>query len=117
MGINKVMGYISVTSDNTGIFCDDNEDACVIAGSEPLLKSYIIQNNSFNEQGQKIKKTRYIDVEKGIEMGAKYLFDEISIANFKNVLEQRTLARKIDFIKMKKDWPGNVFYIVALKKS
>jgi hypothetical protein len=56
------------------VFCDG--DACVIAHSEKALKAYILKMGKGKIKGYHIKKTRYGEILKGLQMGAAYAFDE-----------------------------------------
>jgi hypothetical protein len=80
---DKVIGYFSYT--NSGeVTCDG--DACVIAGSEELMKTYINKksgggSNSDNNKDI-IKKTRFGEIINGMNKGGAYAFDKEAFARF-----------------------------------
>lgn len=77
-GITKVVGYFSYT-DSSNALCDG--DACIIAGSETLMKSYL-QKISKSDKKDIIKKTRFGEIIDGLKQGAAYAFDEESYSRF-----------------------------------
>ncbi|GEM_PF-1687400 len=78
MNEHVVIGYVSIDRAKGYIFCD--EDACVVAGSEELMDSYL--KASGVEPSGTIKKTRYGEIKSGIVLGGKYLFDKDSWSRF-----------------------------------
>ncbi len=84
MNEHKVIGYVSLEKTSGYIFCD--EDACVIAGSEDLMDSYL--KASGMETPGVIKKTRYGEIKSGIMLGGKYLFDKDAWSRFKEASEK-----------------------------
>ena len=70
----KLIGYFAFRAGTMYAFCDG--DACVIAGSEKALKTYIIKLGKGEIKGYTIKKTRYGEILKGLKMGAAYAFDK-----------------------------------------
>lgn len=77
-GVTKVIGYFSYT-DSSNALCDG--DACIIAGSEELIKSYL-QKISKSDKRDIIKKTRFGEIIDGLKQGAAYAFDEESYSRF-----------------------------------
>jgi len=78
---DKVIGYFSYT--NSGeVFCDG--DACVIAGSEELMKSYLSKKPS-DKNNDLIKNTRFGEIINGMNKGGAYAFDEEAFARFLSV--------------------------------
>lgn len=73
----KVIGYFSHTDEN--VFCDG--DACIIAGSEELMKGYL-RNLSGNDERDVIQKVRFGEVLEGLRLGGAYAFDEESYGRF-----------------------------------
>ncbi len=67
----RVIGYFAYTSPMHAI-CDG--DACVIAESEAGMKRYVEAMVSGSLKGTRIKKTRFGEVLKGLELGADYSF-------------------------------------------
>ena len=77
----KVIGYFSYT--NSGeVTCDG--DACVIAGSEELMKNYLSRKSSSGSKDI-IKKTRFGEIINGMNNGGAYAFDEGAFARFLSV--------------------------------
>ena len=75
---DKVIGYFSYT--NSGeVTCDG--DACVIAGSEELMKNYLSRKPSGGNKDI-IKKTRFGEIINGMNKGGAYAFDEEAFARF-----------------------------------
>lgn len=74
---SKVIGYFSHTGEN--VFCDG--DACIVAGSEELMKGYL-RNLSGNDGRDVIKKVRFGEVLEGLRLGGAYAFDEGSYRRF-----------------------------------
>jgi hypothetical protein len=75
---SKVVGYFSYT--NSGVvFCDG--DACVIAGSEELMKSYLLKIPT-GDSRDIIKKTRFGEIINGMKQGGAYAFDKESYDKF-----------------------------------
>ena len=54
----------------------------MIAGSPGLMKQYIRQLGSGNPAQHVIRKTTYVEIARGLEMGAAYAFDEASYQRF-----------------------------------
>lgn len=74
----KIIGYFSYT--NAGqVICDD--DACIIAGSEDLMQSYISNMKASNEK-RIIKKTRFQEIINGLLQGGAYAIDEKAYEKF-----------------------------------
>ena len=75
---SKVIGCFSYT--NSGVvFCDG--DACVIAGSEELMESYLLKIPS-GDSKDIIKKTRFGEIISGLKQGGAYAFDKESYNRF-----------------------------------
>lgn len=109
---SKVIGYVSMSLDKTGIFTDGS--ACIIAGSDDSMKRYILTEAPSSFSNQEIKKTRLREVMKGIEWGAEYQFDDISYARFKEAVENDNYFSKLEITKKQKKWYGSMFYNVVL---
>ena len=75
----RVIGYFAYTPPNH-VVCDG--DACVVAGSESAMKEYIEATTSGSLEKTRIKKTRFGDILKGLDLGAAYAFDEQSYNRF-----------------------------------
>ncbi len=74
-----VIGNFAYTSPMHAI-CDG--DACVTAGSEAGMKRYVEAMVSGSLKGTRIKKTRFGEIMKGLELGAAYAFDEEAYNRF-----------------------------------
>jgi len=72
---SKVIGYFAFSSP-TEVICDD--DACVISGSKQEMRNYIKLVSPEFSKKITIRKTRFGEIVKGMEMGAPYAFDEQS---------------------------------------
>ena len=73
----RVIGYFSYNSGTA--FCDG--DACIIAGSEELMRSYL--NGIPKSNGRDvIKKTRFGEIINGMMKGGAYAFDKKSYERF-----------------------------------
>lgn len=73
----KVIGYFSHTGEN--VFCDG--DACIVAGTEELMKGYL-RNLSVDDGRDCIRKVRFGEVLEGLRLGGAYAFDEESYKRF-----------------------------------
>lgn len=76
----KIIGYFAFHPGTMNVFCDG--DACVIANSEKALENYILKMGKGKITGYRIKKTRYGEILKGLQMGAAYAFDEKAYSVF-----------------------------------
>jgi len=88
---DKVIGYFSYT--NSGeVTCDGN--ACVIAGSEELMKVYINRKLGGGNNNNKdiIKKTRFGEIINGMNNGGAYAFDEEAFARFLPIAKSNKLC-------------------------
>jgi hypothetical protein len=92
---SKVIGYFAFSSP-TAVICEG--DACVISGSEERMKDYIAAATVRSPEKHTIKKTRFGEIIKGMEMGAPYAFDEESYNRF------FPLANKIGFDLKEEDF-------------
>ena len=78
----KVVGYFSYTKAGE-VFCDG--DACIISGSEELMKSYLHEKDE--SSNYIIKKTRFGEIISGIKKGGSYAFDKESYDKFFSLAE------------------------------
>ena len=74
----KVIGYFAYSSDG-GVVCDG--DACVIAGSDSDLRTYLSRMGA-EESHCTLKKTRFGEIMRGISLGGAYAFDEAAYNRF-----------------------------------
>lgn len=94
---SKIVGYFAHIKFRE-VFCDG--DACIIAGSEELMKSYLSELCDGNNYA--IKKTRFGEILTGIKKGGAYAFDKESYSKFLNIAELNKiggLPSKDQFLK------------------
>lgn len=84
---HKIVGYFSYT-DTGEVFCDG--DACIIAGSEAKMQSYLEQMPK-GDGRDIIKKTRFGEVIEGLRQGGAYAFDEKAYAIFAEYAKQNNM--------------------------
>jgi hypothetical protein len=75
----RVIGYFAYTPP-MNVVCD--RDACVVAGSEAALKRYIQSMGAKAAVSETIKKTRFGEIMKGLQLGGAYAFDEEAYNRF-----------------------------------
>jgi hypothetical protein len=85
---SKVIGYFAYTPSGT-VICDG--DACIIAGSEEQIKSYLKRMPKGTEK-EIIKKTRFGEIINGLNRGGAYAFDEQSYSRFYNLAKESGLS-------------------------
>ena len=95
--VTRVIGYFAYTPP-MHVICDG--DACVIAGSEAGMKRYAEAMVSGLLKGTRIKKTRFGEILKGLELGAAYAFDEEAYNRF------HPLAKKAGLPMTPQDFSG-----------
>jgi len=78
--VKQVVGYFAILSGSSNILCDG--DACVIAGSQKALHSYIAKLAGDDPKRYIIKKTRYGEILQGMRMGGVYTFDKRAYKKF-----------------------------------
>lgn len=80
---HKVIGYFS-HSQKGGVFCDG--DACIIAGAEKLMYSYIesmmVSYNKISKEESIVKKTRFGEILSGLAQGGAYALDKEAYLRF-----------------------------------
>ena len=77
---HKVIGYFAIRRGSPYILCDG--EACVIAGSEQAMNSYIVKLAKEKPSSYKVKKTRYVEIVQGMRMGGVYTFDNRAYERF-----------------------------------
>lgn len=98
---HKVIGYFAYSSPSE-VVCTGGNFACVIAGSEKTMREYIENISPGGSAKTTIKKTRFGDILKGMQLGAAYAFDEESYARFYPLAILEGLpVEKADFSKQK----------------
>jgi hypothetical protein len=81
---HKVVGYFS-HSPRGGVFCDG--DACIIAGTESLMYSYMqamlrSDDEAKEEKSMTVRKTRFGEILAGLARGGSYAFDKEAYLKF-----------------------------------
>lgn len=108
---SKVIGYFSYSSP-TEIVCTGN--ACVIAGSNKSMRSYLDEIDPIGQKERTIKKTRFGEILRGLKLGAAYAFDEESYGRFYPLALQEGLpVEEADFEKQRSQ--NTRFFTVQLK--
>jgi len=75
----KVIGYFAYASP-IEVICDG--DACVVAGSDADLRTYITELGPAGGINHTLKKTRFGEIMRGMSLGAAYAFDEVAYNRF-----------------------------------
>ena len=91
----RVIGYFASLSP-TDVVCADT-DACVVAGSSEAMAQYLgeVAPGAANAT---VRKTRFVDILRGLELGAAYAFDKESYSRFYPLAQEAGLAvRPADF--------------------
>lgn len=108
---SKVIGYFAYVSP-TEVVCTGK--ACVISGSNKGMSDYIAEIDPSGRQRRTIKKTRFGEILRGLQLGAAYAFDEESYKRFLPLARQEGLpVAEADFKKQKSK--GLRFFTVQLK--
>lgn len=82
---HKIIGYFSF-SITGNVFCDG--DACIIAGTEELMYSYIKAMILGNKEKDVVKKTKFGEIISGLERGGAYAFDKEAYVRFFSLAEK-----------------------------
>jgi hypothetical protein len=76
----KVVGYFAYHSP-AEVICTDG-DACVVSGSAGAMKQYLEELDPKRASKATVKKTRFGEILRGLELGAAYAFDRESYGRF-----------------------------------
>ena len=76
----KVIGYFAYLSPGQ-VVCTD-ADACVVSGSSSAMERYFAELDPRSARKATVKKTRFGEIARGLELGAAYGFDQESYARF-----------------------------------
>lgn len=76
----KVVGYFAYLSP-TQVVCSD-VDACVVSGSIKAMEEYLAEIDPLGAPKATVKKTRFGEIRRGLQLGAAYAFDKESYARF-----------------------------------
>jgi hypothetical protein len=115
MNDHKVIGFVSIRKDKSGIFTDG--PACVIAGSDEQMRGYILTEAPSSLDECEIKKTRLGEVIRGLGLGAEYQFDNISFKRFQEAIKEESFFSKLKITEKKKEQYGLIFNNVVLATS
>jgi hypothetical protein len=106
----KVVGFFAYASPSE-VVCTG--EACVISGSEMAMRDYLKEVSPHGKM-HTIRKTRFGEIRKGLQMGAAYAFDEDSYKIFYPLAREEGLdVAKADFGAKKQE--GFRFFTVKLK--
>ena len=76
---SKVIGYLAAL-DKINLLCSG--DACVIAESEDIIRSYILRSTPELIDEYRFRKARYKDIIAGLLAGGAYAFDKVAYQRF-----------------------------------
>jgi hypothetical protein len=109
----KVIGYFAYASP-AEVVCSD--EACIITGSERAMQDHIAEIDPDGRKKNTIKKTRFGEILKGLQLGAAYAFDEESYSRFYPLAKQEGLnVAEADFEKQKsKGWRFFTVQLIVL---
>ena len=77
---SKVVGYFAHWS-RMQVVCTDR-DACVISGSIEAMREYLAELDPLGASKATVRKTRFGEVLRGLQLGGAYAFDKDSYARF-----------------------------------
>ena len=110
----KVIGYFAYASPNEVVCTGDGGDACVISGSVRAMKAFLKEIDPEGQKKHTVKKTRFEEILRGLNLGATYGFDEESYKKFYPLARKEGLpVEEADFNDMK--GKGFRFFTVQLK--
>lgn len=108
---SKVIGYFAYASP-TEIVCTGK--ACVISGSQRAMRYYIAEIDPEGWKKNTIKKTRFGEIMRGLQLGAAYAFDKESYGRFYPLARKEGLpVAEGDFKEQKSK--GFRFFTVQLR--
>ncbi len=76
----RVIGYFAYLSPGQ-VVCTD-ADACVVSGSSRAMERYCAELDPRSARKATVKKTRFGEIARGLELGAAYGFDQESYERF-----------------------------------
>lgn len=77
---SRVIGYVAYLSPMQ-VVCT-NVDACVVSGSSEVMQQYLEEKHPHVAASATVRKTRFAEILRGLELGAAYAFDRESYARF-----------------------------------
>jgi len=108
---SRVIGYFAYLSP-VEVVCTD-VDACVVSGSSGAMEEYLAEMYPRRTPVATVKKTRFGEILRGLELGAAYAFDKESYARFYPLaLEAGIPVGAADFDKQRE--AGGRFFTVRL---
>ena len=108
---SRVIGYFAYLSPMQ-VVCSD-VDACVVSGSSMAMEQYLAEIHPHHAPTATVRKTRFGEILRGLELGAAYAFDQESYARFYPLaLEAGIPVAAADFEKRRES--GDRFFTVRL---
>ncbi len=105
----KVVGCFAV-SGSQNVLCEGT--ACVIAGSEAVMKQYIASQPAVGTP-YKIRKTRFGEIMQGMTMGGVYAFDEDAYSRFSPLASKSGIVLQVSEGDVSENRPATRFIIVG----
>ena len=91
----RVIGYVAFFS-ATDLLCTDTE-ACVVSGSSEAMDQYLAELGR-RTADVSVRKTRFVDILNGLQLGGAYAFDSGSYGRFYPLAREAGLdVRPADF--------------------
>lgn len=107
----EAIGYFAYTK--AGEICCDG-DACIIAGSEELMKSYLCEMGGDIDKDI-IRQTYYDEIITGIQKGGAYAFDEEAYDRFFCIAELNGIGGGLPPKKMFLEYPEEKMNLVRIQ--
>jgi hypothetical protein len=108
---SQVIGYFAYLSP-TQVVCTD-VDACLVSGSSGAMEEYVAELHPHRNAAATVRKTRFGEILRGLELGAAYAFDKESYSKFYPLaLEAGIPVAAADFAGQRAS--GNRFFTVRL---
>ena len=105
------IGYFAYTK--AGEICCDG-DACIIAGSEELMKSYLHEMDGDIDKDI-IKQTYFDEIMIWIEKGGAYAFDKEAYDKFFNIAELKGMSGGLPAKEMFLEYPEEKMNLVRIQ--
>ena len=108
---SQVIGYFAYLSPME-VVCTGG-DACVVSGSSKAMEEYLAEMHPHRTAAVTVRKTRFGEILRGLELGAAYAFDKESYARFYPLaLEAGIPVQAADFEGQRQS--GGRFFTVRL---
>lgn len=112
----KIIGYFAFSSPTEVVCTGNHGDACVISGSVRAMKAFLKEIDPHDKKRHIVKKTRFGEILRGLNLGAAYGFDEESYKKFYPLARKEGLpVERADFDGMKDN--DFRFFTVQLKRA